>query len=185
MIGHIIYEEHRDGHEIIVRYPTIEDAQILMDYINRLSAEQTFILMQGEQKTLKEETEFLQEKIDHIEAGRAVFLLLFIDGTLAGVSGIDQKGLALSPQGDFGISLADAYRGKGYGRRLMQCTCSEAEARLPISLIILTLFSNNTSALHLYESEGFIECGRIPNAILHRGELVDEIVMYRPVHRST
>lgn len=45
----------KTGKTVSFRYPTINDAQILMDYINKISLEKTYILMQGVQKTLNEE----------------------------------------------------------------------------------------------------------------------------------
>ena len=44
----------------------------------------------------------------------------------------------------------------------------------------LTVISNNDRARHLYESFGFTECGRIPNANKYDdGTYADDILMYK------
>lgn len=58
----------------------------------------------------------------------------------------------------------------------------ETEYRLDgLRLVQLHVFGNNELALRLYEKHGFIEFGRLPDGVLHRGEYVDGIYMYRPV----
>lgn len=45
----IIYKSKtKTGKEIIFRYPTIDDVEILKDFINKISAEKTYVLFQGE-----------------------------------------------------------------------------------------------------------------------------------------
>lgn len=43
----------KSGKTISFRYPTIDDAEILKNYINKISAEKSFLLMQGVQKNYR------------------------------------------------------------------------------------------------------------------------------------
>ena len=48
-----------------------------------------------------------------------------------------------------------------------------------IKLFSLEVFAVNDLAIRMYEKFGFKEFGRLPKAILYKGEYVDEIYMYR------
>ena len=50
-------------------------------------------------------------------------------------------------------------------------------------LIHLDVFATNERAISLYRSVGFVEFGRLPGAVHHRGQYIDLISMYRPVGR--
>lgn len=62
-----------DGREIIFRYPEMGDAQSMLDYINTLSKEKTFIRFQGEQLSLEYEKERLTGLLKKIENKMAIF----------------------------------------------------------------------------------------------------------------
>jgi RimJ/RimL family protein N-acetyltransferase len=50
---------------------------------------------------------------------------------------------------------------------------------------VLSLFSSNDRALHVYEKAGYCVAGRIPKAILKSGEYVDELVMTKELPEPT
>lgn len=177
--GAILFHETQDGHDVLIRYPVIEDARGMMEYINALSQERTYILAQGKEFTFEEEKEYVRDKIKEIEKGLCVKGLLFVDGVLAGISEVDAHTTeyADAPQGGFGISIAQPFRGNGYGKLLMRTVLDEARRVLPIRMIVLKHFGNNSVARKMYESFGFVEVGRIPGGSLHRGEYVDDVTM--------
>lgn len=53
----------KTGKKYFIRYPQEGDMQAMMEYINKLSKEQTFIRYQGEVITSEEETKFLSDQI--------------------------------------------------------------------------------------------------------------------------
>ena len=62
--GQIIFERKISaGKYIVIRYPQEGDAQLICDYINTLSREQTFIRFQGEQISLADETKYLNDQL--------------------------------------------------------------------------------------------------------------------------
>ncbi|HEY6566815.1 MAG TPA: GNAT family N-acetyltransferase [Actinomycetota bacterium] len=76
---------------------------------------------------------------------------------------VGQVWLAHKPETDrvyiFDIEVAEAVRGKGYGRRLMELI--EGEARtLGVSRIELNVYADNEVARHLYETTGYLETSR-------------------------
>ncbi len=174
-------DKQRKNH-IIIRYPARYDAQALCDYINTLSKEQTYIRFQGEQITLEDEAKYLDGQLDKIAKKQAVQLLVFSNNQLIGIAGIDMKDKTESHEGVFGISLAKDYRGEGIGKILMRLVLEEAESNLPqLRIITLGVFSNNSLAMEMYKKFGFKEYGRLPKGVLHRGEYVDHVYMYKSI----
>src|SRR6187200_3392825 len=61
--------------DVTVRYLDSGDAPALLEYINALSAEQTYLLVQGEQLTLEQEEAWLSMRLDEIASGEFVHLV--------------------------------------------------------------------------------------------------------------
>ena len=89
---------------------------------------------------------------------------------------------AMKHEGVFGISVLKDYRGKGLGKLLMKLALDEAIKNLPnLRIITLGVFSTNDLAKEMYKNFGFIEFGRLPEGIFHRGKYIDHIYMYKKV----
>lgn len=168
-----------DGISYLIRYPKKTDLQELFRYINELSKEKTYISLQGEEMSLKEEREFLNKTLRKIKAANSVALVVESNGKIVGISDISRRERAEKHTGVFGITLAKEFRGKGIGRKLMALVVEEARKNLKdLKLIRLVCFADNKKACKLYQSFGFKEYGKLPGGILYRGEPTDEILMY-------
>jgi ribosomal protein S18 acetylase RimI-like enzyme len=173
------------GLDVMLRYPMHGDAPTLLEFINTLSHEQTYILFQGEQMTLEEEERYLEGRLAAVEAGSGVQILAFSNGLLAGNVSIDLRLGNCSHIGVLGISVAQPFRGRGVGELLMNTIINEAITHLhKLQIITLEVFGNNTIAMNLYSKMGFIEFGRLPDGRLHRGQYVDDVYMYKRVRDS-
>lgn len=160
----------------------IGDTQILLDYINTLSKEKTFIRFQGEQLTLEEEQQFVDKNIKGISEGKAVLLLAFSGSQLIGVSEVFMLEKVEKHNGLFGISLAKQFRGEGIGTILMEKVLEEAKKNLAgLKIVVLTMFGTNEIARKLYEKMGFIEYGRLPKGIIRKDQFEDYVYMYKEV----
>ena len=168
--------------DVTIRYPQDGDAPALLAFINALSAERTFVLLQGEQLTLEQEEEWLRARLEELAAGDLVHLVVVAGDRVVGSAGVSRgKGIDRHV-GTLGIALSADFRGLGLGSRLLQAVLEEAELRLDgLHLIQLHVFGNNELAFRLYEKHGFIEFGRLPGGVLHRGQYVDGVSMFRPV----
>ncbi|MDO8429284.1 MAG: GNAT family protein [Candidatus Daviesbacteria bacterium] len=168
--------------KLIIRYLTKDDAEAMWEYINVLSKEQTFITFQGEQISLEDETKYLIGQLENIKNQKSVQLLVFIEKKMVGVSGIEMKAKIEGHVGKFGISIAKEFRGQGIGKMLMEAVLNEAKANLPaLKIVELDVFANNPLAIQLYEKLGFQKFGELPEGVLHRGEYVGHIYMYKRV----
>lgn len=181
--GKIIFEgKTAKGLDVSLRYPKSGDAPILLDFINKLSREQTYILFQGEQLTLEDEEHYLEGRLAAIEAGTGVQLAAFSNGLLAGNAGIDIRWGTSRHTGELGIAVAQSFRGQRVGELLLNAIINEAITHLPqLKIITLEVFGNNPIAMNLYAKVGFVEFGRLPGGRLHRGQYVDNVYMYKRV----
>jgi RimJ/RimL family protein N-acetyltransferase len=181
--GKIVFEgTTAKGLNVVLRHPRNGDAPALLDFINTMSREQTYILFQGEQLTLKDEEAYLESRLAALAAGTGVQLLAFAEGRLAGNAGIDRKWGTSRHIGELGISVAQSFRGQGVGELLMNAIIDEATQQIDeMQIITLEVFGNNPAAINLYRKVGFSEFGRLPGGRLHRGEFVDNVYMYRRI----
>ena len=172
----------KTGKTLTFRYPTIDDLQILTDFINKASQERTFITFQGEEIKLEEERKWLESTIEKIETKEKIYIMAFVNNKFAGSSDVEKNKLTRKHSGTFGIIIDSDYRGEGVGEILMGLVISEAKKKLKgLKLIILECFANNFIAQNLYKKMGFIEYGRLPGASKRRGRYVDEILMYKKI----
>jgi ribosomal protein S18 acetylase RimI-like enzyme len=77
-----------------------------------------------------------------------------------------------------GLAVADEARGCGVGRALIRGAVEEARRR-GARRLTLRVLGHNTPARKLYESEGFVVEGVLPEEFLLEGKYVDDVLMGR------
>lgn len=77
-----------------------------------------------------------------------------------------------------GLAVAGEARGRGVGRALVRAAAEEARRR-GARRLTLRVLGHNTLARKLYESEGFVVEGVLPEEFLLGGEYVDDVLMGR------
>ena len=78
-----------------------------------------------------------------------------------------------------GISIADAYQGRGVGRALMNACLDFADNWANYARVELTVHVDNARAVKLYVSLGFAHEGRLRNFSFREGGYVDALFMGR------
>ena len=78
--------------------------------------------------------------------------------------------------GEFGMSTAKQWRGRGVGTQLLNYLSEWAQSR-QFRRIELRVFSNNDGAIRLYERLGYVVEGRQVKAVQVDGDYVDIIFM--------
>ena len=179
----IVYQgKTKKGKDILIRYPEIGDLEKLLNFINELSDERTFIRYQGEHETKESEEEWLKGRLEEIDNKKTVHLLAFSDNKLVGATEIHLRDKTEKHLGDFGITVARMFRGEGIGKNLMDLIIKEAIKELSgLRIITLEVFSTNDIAKKLYKKLGFIEYGLLPNGIIRDGKFEDAILMYKNI----
>ncbi|MFE9447825.1 GNAT family N-acetyltransferase [Streptomyces sp. NPDC006739] len=79
-----------------------------------------------------------------------------------------------------GIAVAEEARGRGVGRALVRAAVAEARRR-GARRITLRVLGHNTPARRLYEAEGFVVEGLLPEEFRLDGKYVDDVFMGRPL----
>lgn len=180
--GQIVASRDWNGKTLMIRYPLPSDYEAARVYINTLSLERTYILMQGNQVSHAQEQAFIESALLQIRVGIGVQLFIFDGGRVCGSGGVTLKRFSEKHVGVLGISIGEAYRGEGVGSWFITLLMQEAKLRLiGISILTLEVFANNQRAIHLYTKMGFREYGRLPQGATYRDEKVDTILMHRPI----
>lgn len=78
-----------------------------------------------------------------------------------------------------GITVADAYTGRGVGDLMMTALLDAADNWLHLLRIELTVFVDNLAAQNLYRKHGFVQEGVLRAYAMRDGELVDTLYMAR------
>ncbi len=172
------------GLPVRIRYVKEVDAPLMCEFINTLSQEQTFISFQGEVISLDHEIEYVKDVLEKFKKNLTIHLLVFSEDRLIGSSdlGIKRKVRAVEHEGVFGISILKEYRGKGLGKLLMKLVLDEAAKNIPeLRIVTLSVFGDNPLAMEMYKKFGFVEFGRLPEGVLHKGKYLDHILMYKKV----
>ncbi len=167
---------------VAFRATSMADAPGAMAYINTLSKERTFILMQGEQLTLAEEVAYFGGLLPQVALGDAVHVIAVCGDEIVGIAQTAREHRVSRHVARLGISVAREWRGLGLGRELMRVVIEETERSIAgLRMIQLECFATNERALAMYRSFEFVECGRIPGRVHYLGEDIDEVIMTRPV----
>ncbi len=169
---------------IIIRDPKKTDIDQVLKYINILSKEKTYVLLQGVIMSKKNEQVWLKSSIEKIKNGKSVVKFIFYKDTLIGISEIKlcKEKTAKEHIAVLSISIAKKYRGKGYGSLLMDEVLKEAKDKLKgLKIIYLEAFAENTVAIKMYEKKGFVKCGVLPGGVKRKGVFGDEVMMYMGV----
>ena len=159
-----IYE--LDGKKIELRSAreNEEEAIMLVDYLKIVCGETRFLLVNSDE--VKYTTESELEFIKNMNRSEDKMLILaFVDGVYAGNCSFNRVGTSrrMKHRADIGIALFQKYTGFGLGRLMMERMIAKIK-ELGYEQAELTVVGGNERAYHLYESMGFKECGRIPDA---------------------
>lgn len=181
--GHVIFKgKTSEGVEVAIRYPKADDLQDLLQYINALSRERTYVSFQGEQLTEEEEKKFLDSVLEKMAKNEDIHLLAYSNNKLIGVTNITLKEKNNKHVAVYGISVASQYRNQGLGELLMAKILEDAKNNLPtLKIVTLEVFANNNVAIELYKKFGFRQYGRLPKGVNWRDTLVDKVLMYKNI----
>jgi len=167
----------QNGKEITFRIPQKTDVNALLEFINKLADEDTFISVR-KRKNKKEEIEYLAKITQALKQKKGFTITAFYQNKVVANGEVNRMGERREHVGLLGISVARDFRDQGIGEWLMKELIRIAKEILKVKLITLEVFSNNSRAIHLYQKLGFGECGCVPKAINYKNKLVDNIIMY-------
>lgn len=170
----------RTGQSLVLRKARPEDAEAMLDYLERTSAETHFMVRLPKEVTLslEEEQAFLS---DCLSSDRRIMLAAFAGDRIVG-------NVAISPMGEqykvrhranLGIAIVQEYCNCGLGSILMEEGIAFTK-HAGYEQLELGVFADNERAIYLYQKFGFQDIGKIPRAFhLPDGSYIDEIQMVK------
>ena len=169
----------KDRSACILRNGTDADGQAAWANFNLTHSQTDYLLSYPEENsfTAEQEAQFLKEKT---ESEDEIEILAEVDGCVVGTAGIERVGAKekVRHRASFGISVDQAWWGLGIGRALTEA-CIECAREAGYAQLELDVVAENTRAITLYQSEGFVEYGRNPKGFRSRGSGWQELVLMR------
>ena len=169
----------KDGRTVLLRSTNGGDAEAMLHFLKQTSAETEFLLRYPDEwtMTVEQEAAFLETGQD---SPSDIKIAAFASGKIVGNISIDSMGtnFKICHRASLGIAVIKDYWNCGLGTVLIREAIRSLQ-NSPITQIELGVFSNNLSAIHLYEKLGFHHMGVIPHAFhLKDGTYCDEAQMY-------
>lgn len=167
----------KKGLEIILRYPTHEDAKTIIDFYNMAGGETTYLsFCAGEYRVTEEQQ---KEMIDQANSSsNSIMLLAVLDNEIIGIGTISSNQKTKGRHvGTLGIVIAQKYCNDGVGKIMMDELIDWCRMNGITRKITLLTDQANQRAIALYEKCGFETEGILKNEILIDGEFSHLISM--------
>ena len=180
MIFNSITVKDKTGKDIELRSAEVRDAEALIEYLKVTNAQSPYLICEPEEitLTLEQERAILTGKE---AAERELLLLAFDNGRHIGNASLMSVGTSMryKHRCSIAIALYKEYCGRGIGR-IMLGTILDVARKTGYTQAELEVATENTGALHLYESLGFVTYGRLPNSMRYKdGHTVDSFLMVK------
>ena len=168
----------KDGRTLILRDPTLDDAQEMVDYLKIVGGETDFLLADEngiEGLTLEGEKDWITGTLS---APNTKMFVGTIDGEIVLVCDVRATGRPrIAHVGGVAISIKRDYWRLGIGGIAMQAMIDFARSTNFLRTLSLEVREGNERAIALYKRFGFVEVGRHKARINVRGTYYDEILM--------
>lgn len=168
-----------NGHKLLLRNATEDDAEMLIEYLKITGGETRFLIKEPEEVTitLEEEKAFINQQN---ESDGNLMLLGFLDDQFVGNCALNGVGrFRFRHRVNLGIALFQKYTGMGIGRVMME-TLIRLAKEMGYEQLELEVVADNERAIALYKKMGFEICGTTPNAMKYKDDTyADEYKMVR------
>ena len=169
----------KSGKEIKIVGPTIERLPQLLDFVNRLVAEDTFLSLTGKPKMIEEERLWLKSNIENMKVGKSYLIWAIYNNKIIGSCDITRGSTRDYHVGNIGLMVDKDFRGEGIGRFLIEYILEQAKKMSGIKIAKLFIFDDNEIAKNLYQKLGFKEFARLPDGFYRKGQYSDALQMYK------
>lgn len=168
----------KDGSEVILREPRLNDVKDMLKVINRLAREKRNGVL-ARKHTLKEERNWLKNCLKEIKKKAKVMVFAEVDGKVMGSCDVNRNMQPkLNHRAHAGIILDKKIRGKGIGTAMMKALINLAKKRMKgLEIINLEVFDYNKAAQVLYKKVGFKKYATLPRTAKEGKKYVDAYYM--------
>ena len=171
----------KDGRDALLRSPCEADAEEMLRFIIKASAETDFLMKYPEEFaefTLEQEKAFING--DYRDPN-GLMIACVVDGRIAGNCQISfRTGMKDRHRASVAIALLQEFWNLGIGTRMFEELIRIAGEREGVRQIELSFIEGNSRARSLYEKMGFRITGLKPDAIRRKdGSFVNEYMMVK------
>src|SRR3972149_1108113 len=106
----------KTGKVILIFRPSLDRAKKLLEFVNRLTAEDTFLSFTGRQKTLSEEIDWIKLSLRYMSEGKSYVIWAVYGDQIIGSCDILRGGSRDWHVGKIGLMVDKNYRRGGIGR---------------------------------------------------------------------
>lgn len=170
----------KSGKEIEIHLPALERVPALLNFVNRLTKEDTFLSWVGKPKTYAEEENWVKNSILNIKLGRSFVIWAVLDNKIIGQSDVNRGGTRDWHVGRIGLMVDKDFRQDGIGKFLLEFILKQAK-KMGIKIVTIDVFEDNEIAIRLYEKYGFKIYGRLPKGLYRQKKYSDKIEMYKNI----
>ena len=174
----------KSGKEVEIIEPSIERLPQLLEFVNRLVAEDTFLSLTGNPKTLEEERLWLKSCIEDMKTKKLHLVFAVHNGKIIGQCDIRRGGTRDFHVGTIGLMIDQDFRGEGIGKFLIEYILEQAKKMEGLKIVKLFIFDDNEIAKSLYTKLGFKEFARLPKGFYRKGKFSDALQMYKEISSS-
>ncbi|MGN1182621.1 MAG: GNAT family N-acetyltransferase [Faecalibacillus sp.] len=162
--------------ELFISEAEIEDATIIINYLNQVGGESDFLHF-GYNECLLNEFEEMEIIQDYIEQDNSLLLLGFIEDELVSILSIQgEKQARLKHIGHFAITVKKEYWNMSIASMMME-EMLEMIKDTPLQILDLEVRSDNQNAIKLYKKFHFQEIGKYPQMFKINNQYFDAILM--------
>lgn len=169
----------KNGKEALLRNGDTADGAEVKEVFDITHTETDYLLSYSDENSFdaQQEADYLHEKT---ESSDEIEIVAAVDGRIAGTAGIEAVGRKhkLRHRAEFGIGILKEYWGLGIGRALAEA-CIECAEKAGYTQLELNVAAENTRAVSLYKSIGYVEFGRNPRGFNSRISGYQELVYMR------
>jgi len=168
----------KGGKSVTIQAVAKTDLNSLLDFINGLIAEDTYIYRETDKPvTLEEEAQWLDNAMNQMGKGNQFYFVAKAEGRIVGVGNIIRGWMREQEQGRFRMSIAKDYREQGIGTEMMKMGIVIGK-EMSLKLLKSWLFADDEKAVYLAKKCGFVEGGKLPQSVRFKDGYTDEILMY-------
>lgn len=139
------------------------------------------IIFYHEKPNMVHEISWFRDLYADVQTGNAVAMVLEEDGAAVGMCDVRRArpGSEVSHVGNLGIVIGKDYRDHGSGQKLVKAVLEACAGKFEV--IVLSVFTVNERAIHVYQKLGFVNYGKLPRSVQRNGAYFDEYQMYYDV----
>jgi hypothetical protein len=166
----------KNGQEITLRPAVPEDASEIIETINSVALERSYILTEQFKKTELEEKQYIAE----MDTTKNLLLVAVADGKVIGGLGAHQASSGRHFKNahvcEIGLHLINPYREQGIGAKMLEYALKWARD-YGYKKLDACIFTSNKRSLNLFRKFGFVVEGKRAKQFRIGNEYIDEVIM--------